>query len=114
MTSKTAEKPHITEKDFLAQVRQLAKLLGWEVYHPFLSKWSERGFPDLTLIKDCGETARLVFAELKTEKGKLTEDQMKWQVMLAKVEGIEVYVWRPSDFDNIAKILRSKVEERME
>ena len=36
----------IAEKDFQKQVLELAKLYRWHAYHPALSKWSERGWPD--------------------------------------------------------------------
>jgi hypothetical protein len=90
----------VTEREFMAQVIEVARLMGWMVYHPQLSKWSERGFPDLTLIRP----PRVVFAELKRQNGKTTEPQDRW---LGKLRGcpVEVYVWRPDDFDAIARIL---------
>ena len=55
----TLEKaPALTEAQLQRQVIEYAKMLRWRVYHPFLSKWSEKGFPDLTLVR--GD--RLVFA----------------------------------------------------
>lgn len=105
--SPRAEKaPPLTEKAFQRQVVELAKLLGWRCYHPFLSKWSERGFPDLTLVRG----QRLVFAELKTDHGKVSSFQAEWQGLLAEVSrgnpGVEVYLWRPADFDAIQAALR--------
>ena len=94
--------PPITEKEFQRQVLDLARILGWRGYHPMLSKWSERGWPDLTLIRP----PRLVFAELKRENGKTTEHQDDWLRLLATVPGIEVYLWRPSDLEDIAEVLR--------
>jgi hypothetical protein len=41
----------LTEKDFTRQVRDLAEMLGWKFYHPWLSIHSPRGFPDLALCK---------------------------------------------------------------
>ncbi len=97
----------ITEAQWLSQVRQLAKMFGWMTYHPFLSKWSERGWPDLALLKEYPDgRARLILAELKSPSGKLTVEQEKWIEALSKVEGIEVYVWRPDDFENVVEILR--------
>jgi hypothetical protein len=51
------------------------------------------------------EQKRLIFAELKREKGKLSESQ---KVVLAELEtlGVEVYVWRPSDWDTILELLK--------
>lgn len=91
----------LTEKDFQAQVVDLARLYGYRVYHPWLSIRSERGWPDLALFKP----GRFLLAELKTEKGKLTEKQVE---MLADLEasGVEVHIWRPSDWDALHEVLR--------
>lgn len=91
----------ITEKDFLADVRRVARLAGWETYHPWRSDHSEEGYPDLTLLK--GE--RLVFAELKTEKGVVSPAQQRWLDLLSHVQGVEVYLWRPRERERIDKIL---------
>lgn len=89
----------ISEKQWQAQVIQLAKLSGWAVYHPFLSIHSERGFPDLTLVRE-----RLVFVELKSEKGTLKPDQEKWIERLRQAK-VEVYCWKPSDFEEALRVL---------
>ena len=44
----TSRRP-ITEREFQRQVLDLAGG-RWSVYHPALSKWSERGWPDLALV----------------------------------------------------------------
>jgi hypothetical protein len=74
--------------------------MGWRVFHPFLSKWSERGWPDLSMARP----PRLVFAELKAEKGRLTPVQEEWLELL-RGGGAEAYCWRPSDFDTICEVL---------
>jgi hypothetical protein len=48
----------------------------------------------------------LVFAELKSERGKLKPEQEAWLEALRQVPGVEVHVWRPSDMDAIAEVLR--------
>lgn len=96
-----AKAPPLSEKLFMRQVIELAKVYRWRVYHPFLSKWSEPGFPDLTLVR--GD--RLIFAELKTDKGPLTEKQVEWQTLLSATPA-EVYVWRPMDWDWLQETLR--------
>lgn len=93
----------VTEKDFQRQVLDLAAIYRWSVYHPFLSKWSERGWPDLSMARP----PRLVFAELKRDKAALTPDQQRWLELLRQCPGVEVYVWRPSQLDSIAKVLAS-------
>ncbi len=92
----------ITEADFLRQVRNLARIFGWATYHPFLSKWSEKGWPDLTLIRP----PRIVLAELKAEKGRVSEEQRRWLGMLGACPGVETFLWRPSDLERVAEILR--------
>jgi hypothetical protein len=91
----------ISEKAFLAQVRQLAHLLGWLCYHTHDSRRSQPGFPDLTLVRG----SRLLFAELKTDTGRVTAAQQQWLDALAAA-GQEVYVWRPCDWAAIEAALR--------
>jgi hypothetical protein len=97
-----ASPPALRESDFQRQVLDLARIFRWRAYHPMLSKWSERGFPDLTLIRP----PRVVFAELKREKGKSTIHQDEWGALLAACPGVEYFLWRPSDLDAIAEVLR--------
>lgn len=94
--------PAVTEKDFQRQVLDLAGIYGWSSYHPMLSKWSERGWPDLALCRP----PRLVFAELKRETGKTSEHQDRWLDLLGACPSVEVYLWRPSDLDRVAEVLR--------
>lgn len=98
----TATLPAITERDFMRQVLDLAGIYGWAVYHPALSKWSERGWPDLAMVRP----PRFVLAELKRENGTTTSHQERWLGMLGACPGIEVYLWRPSDIERIAAVLR--------
>lgn len=94
----------VSEAAFLRQVKDLAKLLGYDfVYHPFLSKWSERGWPDLALARR--RDGRFLLAELKSDKGKLTDVQSE-VIDLLRSCGLRVEVWRPSDLEQIAEVLR--------
>jgi hypothetical protein len=43
-------------------------------------------------------------AELKTDRGKVTADQSRVHDEL-RAAGVDVYVWRPSDWDAICVIL---------
>ena len=89
----------MSEKDFQESVMQLANLRDWLVYHVFDSrKTTSRGFPDLVLVRD----GRLVFAELKTMKGRLSITQNVWLTCLRQIPSIEVYVWRPDDWEDVA------------
>ena len=92
----------MTEKEFLQQVRDFAKLCSWLVYHTYDSRRSSEGFPDLVLVR--GD--KVIFAELKSEKGRETSAQRGWLDALEKVRTVEAYLWRPSDWDRIVEILR--------
>ncbi len=60
-------------------------------YHTHDSRRSPAGFPDCVFAWRSG---RVVYAELKSEKGRLTPDQRRWLDYLA-LSGAPVYVWRP-------------------
>ncbi len=91
----------ITEKDFERQIKELAQVYHWHYYHTWTSIHSPAGFVDVVMCR--GE--RLISAELKSEKGKLTKYQQEWLDAL-KLTGAEVYLWRPSDFNTIVEIMR--------
>lgn len=100
-----------TEAQLQAAVIELAQLLGWKVAHfrPARTKDSWRtpvaadgkGFPDLVLVK--GE--RLLVVELKSESGRLTDEQRDWLADL-RGAGVDVRVWRPSNWDVAVETLR--------
>jgi len=92
----------MTERELTGYVRDVARLFGWRRYHTWLSQHSPAGFPDEVLVRP----PRIVFAELKSDKGKLTEEQAAWLYELGRVPGLEVHVWRPEDADVIAEVLR--------
>jgi hypothetical protein len=94
--------PKVTEAAFLRQIRDLARMFRWSTFHPFLSRWSEKGFPDVVLCRP----PRLILAELKTDRGKTTPDQERWLGLLGACPGVETYLWRPADLDEIAELLR--------
>lgn len=109
----------VTEAGLLRAIVRFAGLHGWRWFHcpdaalAELAK-SERwdampapGYPDLTLARG----GRLIFAELKSAKGKIRDDQAGWLAELEEVRherGIEVYVWRPRDWSSgkIEEVLR--------
>jgi hypothetical protein len=90
-----------TVQEFQAQVLQLARLCGWRVYHTHDSRRRAVGFPDLVLVKG----PYLIFAELKCDKGRLTEAQEEWIAAL-RAAGAPAYCWRPGDWSDIERILR--------
>ncbi len=93
----------VSEKSWMRTVTDAAKLLGWVCFHTYDSRRSEPGFPDLTLVK--GD--RLIFAELKTERGKLSPVQHLWLDMLGQTRA-ECYVWKPSQWDEVERVLKGE------
>jgi hypothetical protein len=102
--------PPMNEKTWLGQVVDLARLRKWKVYHTHNSMHSPSGFPDLVLCRP----PRLIFAELKTDRkgSHTTVDQEEWLAVLRLCayyrgagSGVEVFLWRPSDFDDVREVL---------
>jgi hypothetical protein len=101
----------ISEADFLTQVKALAYLNHWSCHHsqPSLTRRGQyittgsAGFPDLVMAH---EERGLIFAELKTSKGKASEAQLSWLRTLHP--HAECYLWRPDDLTFIAQRLASK------
>jgi hypothetical protein len=106
----------MTERQLLDSVIELAELLKWRCVHfrPGMNRrgvWStamagtqSAGWPDLLMARE-----RLVVVELKSAKGRTTPHQLDWLACLANA-GIEVYVWRPEDWESgeIEKTLRTQ------
>jgi len=99
---KTLNTPPQTEKQFQAAVVELARLTGWLCFHTLDSRRSEPGFPDLVAIRP----PRVLFIELKVEKGRLSRAQEHWLKLLRLVPCVEVFVWRPSDWPAVREVLR--------
>lgn len=91
----------LSEEAFEAQVKDLARIGGWEYYHTYRSQHSPSGFPDCVLARP----PRLIVAELKSEKGKVSAEQQIWLDILARCPSTEVYLWRPSDLEEIQGVL---------
>jgi hypothetical protein len=85
-----------SEADLMAAVIALARLYSWSVFHPYDSRRSAAGYPDLTLVRE----GQLLFVECKREDGRLTQDQSDWLLRLSRVPGVVATVWRPSDWSS--------------
>ena len=96
--------PRPSEKQLSQAIVDLGRLLGFRVHRNWSEMHSPKGWPDLVLCKP----PRLIFAEIKSQDGKVTEEQQEWLDLLAQVPGIEVHLWRPADFEEIAAILQGK------
>ena len=107
----------INEEQFQRQVIELAGLKGWLVAHFRPAKVDDgnggytyrtavsadgKGFPDMVLAKKNHE---VIFAEIKSESGKLSAEQTTWYVTLKQCPGVKAFVWKPRDWDEILKVL---------
>jgi hypothetical protein len=101
---KDVRAPAMSEAEFQRRVMKVATQLGWLWYHAYDPISDAAGFPDLVLVR----RKRLLFAELKTEKGKLSKEQQRWFELLNTVisDHCDVYVWRPSMMEDIVEILK--------
>lgn len=107
----------ITERAFQTAVIDYARRSGWLVAHLHDSRRQvapgvhvgdrdAAGFPDLVLVRG----SRVLFAELKTETGRLRHAQVLWLEALRAVESdaagrVLVRVFRPSDWPEIERTL---------
>jgi hypothetical protein len=92
----------MTEQELLDNVIELGHLFGWRIAHfrPAMTKHGWRtavsadgaGWPDLTLVR--GD--RIIFVELKSAKGRLSDEQQIWLDALMHVG--KVCCWRPVDW----------------
>jgi hypothetical protein len=110
---------NVTERDFQKRIETTATMFGWSFMH--ISESTKRvrrggkylsvpdpacqGWPDLTLAHP--RSGRLLFREVKTDKGKLTPEQEQWLRTLAAC-GQDVAVWRPRDWANIVNELTER------
>lgn len=107
--------PKQSERDFQRQVLQLAGLLGWTWFHDAATNaprvcWSCKapargprnasGLPDLLLVRE----DRILWAELKAQDGTTTPEQRAWIEEL-RAAGQTVFIWRPSDWPTIERVL---------
>lgn len=105
--------PSLTERDLQSAIIETARLLGYRVAHFRAAKTSNgwrtpveadgAGFPDLVLTGN----GRVVFAEVKTDTGRLSEAQLGWLDAL-RGAGAETYVWRSAQWASgeIERVLR--------
>jgi len=100
----------VKESEFQDQVIQFAVLRRWQIVHFRPARVTIRGqdtyrtatqghngFVDLVIARN----GTVIHAELKTETGKLSDDQKKWRDAL----GTTWRLWRPSDWPAIEKEL---------
>lgn len=94
-----------TEREFQARVTELARINGWSVYSvPDSRRATLSGYPDLTMWRTSDR--RLIFAELKRERGRISPAQ---EIIIGQLRALrlaEVYLWKPSDWPEIVETLK--------
>lgn len=96
----------LTEAQLSGLVVELARIGGWKLrYHTLRSKGSSSGFPDWVFVHPGKQ--RIVFAELKATT-KVSDKQREWLDALSDLPGVEVYVWRATDWDEICEVLTGR------
>lgn len=84
----------MSEQQLQTQVMGMARFHGFTLaYHTWNSQRSTAGFPDLILVST--RQQRVLFRELKREKGRVTPDQQTWIDALTAA-GQDAAIWRPS------------------
>jgi len=108
----------MTEAQFQQAVIDLARWTGWRIFHPRTVKTADgrhltaylgdKGFPDLVLVH---EYRGVIFAELKSNMGRLDVHQEDWGRDLTNA-GAEYHVWRPKDWDTIKNRLKGNCDRK--
>jgi len=106
----------VPERVLHRQVVATADLMGWASWHDEATntprkcdrcgeavkrRRNKKGWPDLFLFRG----SRLIVAELKSEKGRVSPEQQEWLDLFRQIPGVEVFVWKPSDWPEILKVL---------
>jgi hypothetical protein len=94
----------MNEAAFQRCVKDLAALYGWRYYHTQHALHSPAGWPDVALCRP----PRLLLAELKTDdlrRSQPTPEQCDWLEALGSCPGVEVFLWRPADLEQIRLLL---------
>lgn len=117
----------VQEKALQLAMVDMAHRLGYMCHHIYDSRLAAggrrkdgttpvtKGFPDWVLAHHGwrkGERSRVLVVELKKETEQPTTAQREWLTVLAAA-GIEVHVWRPSDWSNgtIERVLMAGISE---
>ena len=98
---KTLKDGTMSEAALQSAIVKAARLYGWLVYHTYDSRRSNHGFPDLIMLyKGAG-----VALELKSGRGKLTEDQQTW-IDAFQAAGFYGFVGYPNNLDDVLHMLK--------
>jgi hypothetical protein len=92
----------MSESVWQAHVIKAARLFGWMIYHTYDSRRNQAGFPDLVLVRP----PRVLFVELKSQGGRIRDEQIEWLTALEASTSVETYLWRPSAREQMLEVLR--------
>ncbi|MCC7372598.1 MAG: hypothetical protein IT306_29560 [Chloroflexi bacterium] len=95
------------EAAFQVRVVELLTRHGYSVFHPYDSRRSEPGFPDLIAIRG----GRLLAIELKVGRRRVTDDQARWLRLFDGVREVQALTLRGAatggddlaDFENFIR-----------
>lgn len=96
----------MSEKTLQERVIRSARARNFLVYHPYDSRRSTPGFPDLVILwNGSGPMPErpIIVAELKTERGSLRPEQKAWRAAFEAVAALPgsplaYHLWRPRDW----------------
>lgn len=83
------------ESQLQERIIESATIGGWMHYHTHDSRRSDRGWPDLVLVRG----RRMLVLELKRRTGRVSVHQQRWIDALQQVDTLDVRVVRPDDLD---------------
>jgi len=100
------------EKEFMAQVIDVAHANHWLCAHFRAAMMANghwvtpvqadgKGFPDCVFVRK----PHIRFVEFKSETGVLSPEQVMWLGNLRECNSVETSIWRPSDSEEIIKVL---------
>lgn len=89
------------EEYFQSLVVDLMERRGWLVWHDNDPRWNDAGLPDLIAVRE----DRLIFIELKAERGVMRQHQELWGYLLCRVPGIEYHCFRPCDWGDLVWVI---------
>lgn len=90
----------MTESEFQKMVTDLCGWLHLRWYHTHDSRRSPEGFPDLVIVGK----AKVLYVELKSDKGRVSKAQQAWIDDLRRV-GQEARIWYPKDWPEAQRTL---------
>lgn len=100
-TTKNHLHPENETRVFPIYIDESEEQTGWLCYHTHDSRRSAPGFPDLVLVRP----PVVLFAELKSERGRPKPEQAAWLEALRASRSVEVGLWRPGDWRAIETML---------